>query len=295
MGYYLQLLVNGISMGAVYAIIAVGWALIFNILKFSNFAHGGTMVVAAYGGMLCTQVFGGNLWLTLICAALIGGVLNIAVEFVSFRRIRVKTNQLLLLFVSAITMGLLLQNLVAIRFGGIFYSYPDFFANTNRYITVLGLSVDTADLYMLLVASVCILALILILKKTRLGVAVRALSMDSRATSLMGMNVNLIVLSTFFLAGALAGVAGVFVGTRTVLSPTLGSTYTVKAFMVAVIGGLGSLNGALYAALMLGILETFLTSWIGSALQPVGSFVFMMIFLLLFPNGLAGNFTSDKA
>ena len=148
---------------------------------------------------------------------------------------------------------------------------------------------------MLLVASVCILALILILKKTRLGVAVRALSMDSRATSLMGMNVNLIVLSTFFLAGALAGVAGVFVGTRTVLSPTLGSTYTVKAFMVAVIGGLGSLNGALYAALMLGILETFLTSWIGSALQPVGSFVFMMIFLLLFPNGLAGNFTSDKA
>ena len=76
---------------------------------------------------------------------------------------------------------------------------------------------------------------------------------------------------------------------------TLGSTYTVKAFMVAVIGGLGSLNGALYAALMLGILETFLTSWIGSALQPVGSFVFMMIFLLLFPNGLAGNFTSDKA
>ena len=295
MGYYLQLLVNGISMGAVYAIIAVGWALIFSILKFSNFAHGGTMVVAAYGGMLCTQVFGGNLWLTLISAALIGGVLNIAVELVSFRRIRVKTNQLLLLFVSAITMGLLLQNLVAIRFGGIFYSYPDFFANTNRYITILGLSVDMADLYMLLVAAVCIAALILILKKTRLGVAVRALSMDSRATSLMGMNVNLIVLSTFFLAGALAGVAGVFVGTRTVLSPTLGSTYTVKAFMVAVIGGLGSLNGALYAALMLGVLETFLTSWIGSALQPVGSFIFMMIFLLLFPNGLAGNFTSDKA
>lgn len=295
MGYYLQLLVNGISMGAVYAIIAVGWALIFSILKFSNFAHGGTMVVAAYGGMLCTQIFGGNLWLTLISAALIGGVLNVGVELVSFRRIRVKTNQLLLLFVSAITMGLLLQNLVAIRFGGIFYSYPDFFANTNRYINILGLSVDMADLYMLLVAGICIAALILILKKTRLGVAVRALSMDSRATSLMGMNVNLIVLSTFFLAGALAGVAGVFVGTRTVLSPTLGSTYTVKAFMVAVIGGLGSLNGALYAALMLGVLETFLTSWIGSALQPVGSFVFMMIFLLLFPNGLAGNFTSDKA
>ena len=165
----------------------------------------------------------------------------------------------------------------------------------NRYITILGLSIDVADIIMLAVAAVCIIALVLILKKTRLGVAVRALSMDTRATSLMGMNVNLIVLSTFFIAGALAGIAGVFVGTRTVLSPTLGSTYTVKAFMVAVIGGLGSLNGSLFAALMLGVVETFLTSWIGSALQPVGSFIFMMIFLLLFPNGLAGNFTSDKA
>ncbi len=295
MAYYLQLLVNGISTGAVYAIIAAGWALIFSILKFSNFAHGGTMVVAAYAGMLCTKVFGGNLWLTLISAAAIGGVLNIAVELVSFHRIRIKTNQLLLLFVSAITMGLLLQNLVAIRFGGIFYSYPNFFENTNRYLTVFGLSIDVADVYMLLVAAVCIFALVMILKKTRLGVAVRALSMDPRATSLMGMNVNMIVLSTFFIAGALAGVAGVFIGTRTVLSPTLGSTYTVKAFMVAVIGGLGSLNGALYAALMLGVVETFLTSWIGSALQPVGSFVFMMLFLLFRPNGLAGNFTSDKA
>ncbi len=295
MSYFLQLLINGISTGAVYATIAVGWALIFSILKFSNFAHGGTMVFAAYAGMLCTKLFGANLFLTLVASALIGGVLNILVELISFHRIRTKSNQLLLLFVSAITMGLLLQNLVAIKFGGIFYSYPNFFEKMNRYVTLGGLSIDMADVIMLAVAAVCIVALVLILKKTRLGIAVRALSMDPRATSLMGMNVNLIVLSTFFIAGALAGVAGVFVGIRTVLSPTLGSTYTTKAFMVAVIGGLGSLNGALYAAIMLGVVETFLTAWIGSALQPLGSFIFMMIFLVLFPNGLAGNFTSDKA
>lgn len=295
MSYFFQLLINGISNGAVYAIIAVGWALIFSILKFSNFAHGGTMVFAAYAGMLCTKIVGANLWLTLICAALIGGTLNILVELISFHRIRTKANSLILLFVSAITMGMLLQNLVAINFGGIFYSYPDFFSNTERYITLFGLSIDMADIYMFVTAAICIMILVMLLKKTRLGVSVRALSMDARATSLMGMNVNLIVLSTFFIAGALAGVAGVFVGLRTVLSPTLGSTYTTKAFMVAVIGGLGSLNGALYAAIMLGLVETFLTAWIGSALQPVGSFIFMMIFLVLFPNGLSGNFTADKA
>lgn len=295
MQYFLQLLVNGISTGAVYAIIAVGWALIFSILKFSNFAHGGTMVVAAYAGMLCTRLFGANLFLTLLSAALIGGALNVAVEFIAFRRIRVKTNTVILLFVSAITMGSLLQNLVAIRFGGTFYSYPNFFENVNRYINLGGLSIDLADVIMLIVSAICIAALVFVLHKTRLGIAVRALAIDPRATSLMGINVNLVVSATFFVAGALAGVAGVFVGIRTILSPALGSTYTVKAFMVAVIGGLGSLNGALYAALMLGIVETFLTAWIGSALNPVGLFVFLMIFLAIRPNGLAGNFTVDKA
>lgn len=293
--YFLQLLVNGISMGAVYAIIAVGWALITSVLKFSNFAHGGTMVVAAYCGMLFTKIVGGNLWLTLLFSAIIGGLLNIAVEFVSFRRIRVKTQQIILLFVSAITMGQLLQNLVSIKFGGIFYAYPNFFEHTTRYREIGGISVDLADVYMLIVAAIVIFSLVLILHKTRLGVAVRALSMDSRATSLMGMNVNLIVSSTFFIAGALAGIAGVFVGVRTVLSPTLGTTYTTKAFMVAVIGGLGSLNGALYAALILGIVETMFTAWFGAALTPVGTFAFMMLFLLIFPNGLCGNFTTDKA
>lgn len=295
MQYFFQLLINGISTGAVYAIIAVGWALIFSILKFSNFAHGGTMVVAAYAGMLFTQVFGANLPLTLIASALVGGFLNIAVEFLAFRRIRIKTNQVILLFVSAITMGSLLQNLVAIRFGGIFYSYPNFFENVNRYLTIGGFSIDLADVIMLVVSAISIAILVLVLHKTRLGIAVRALSMDFRATSLMGINVNLVVVATFFIAGALAGIAGVFVGIRTILSPALGSTYTIKAFMVAVIGGLGSLNGALYAALMLGIVETFLTAWIGSALNPVGVFVFLMIFLAIRPNGLAGNFTGDKA
>lgn len=293
--YFVQLIVNGISTGAVYAIIAAGWALIFSVLKFSNFAHGGTMVFAAYAGMLLTKVIGANLWLTVLGSALIGGLLNIAVELISFQRIRTRANQILLLFVSAITMGMLLQNVVAIKFGGIFYSYPNFFENTNRYVTLLGLSIDMADVYMLIVASASIAALVIVLKKTRLGIAVRALSMDPRATSLMGMNVDLIVLSTFFIAGALAGIAGVFVGLRTILSPTLGSLYTTKAFMVAVIGGLGSLNGALYAAIMLGLVETFLTAWIGAPLQPVGSFIFMMFFLVLFPNGLSGNFTTDKA
>lgn len=294
MEYFVQLLINGLSNGAVYAIISVGWALIFSILKFSNFAHGGTMVCSAYIGMLFTRVIGANLWLTLILSALFGGIINMGVELISFHRLRQSSKQVLLYFVSSITMGMLLQNIIAIRFSGIFYSYPNFFKKV-RFINIGNISIDVADITMLAIATLCISILVYVLYKTRTGIGIRALSMDARTTSLMGINVNRVVLTTFFVAGALAGIAGVFVGIRTILSPQLGSMYTVKGFMVCVIGGLGSLNGALFAAMILGLVETFLTAWIGSGLAPVGTFLFMIVFLTLRPQGLAGIFAGEKA
>lgn len=294
MGYYIQLLINGISNGAVYAIIAVGWALIFSILKFSNFGHGGTMVCAAYIGMVITRTFGTNLWLTLFISALVGGIINMGVETIGFRRLRKTSKQKLLFFVSSVTIGLLLQNVIGILFGGLFYSYPDFFGE-GRFLMIGKLSIDVADITMLVIAGVCIGALMLVLYKTRLGIGIRALSMNSRATSLMGVNVNLLVLATFFVSGALAGTSGVFVAIRTILSPQLGSMYTVKALTVSVIGGLGSMKGALFGALILGVLETLLTAWIGAAIVPVGTFLFMIAFLIIRPRGIAGSFEGDKA
>ena len=291
--YYVQLLIGGISIGAMYAIIAVGWALIFSILKFSNFAHGGTMVCAAYIGMLFTRIFGANLPLILLLAALSGGIINMGVQLISFQRLRSSSKQVLLFFVSSITMGLLLQNIITIRFSGIFYSYPNFFP--NRFVTIGPLNFDMPNLVMLLVASAVLLVLVFVLKKTRLGISIRALSLDANTTSLMGVNVNMIVFATFFVAGALAGIAGVFVGIKTILSPQIGSLYTVKGFMVCVIGGLGSLNGALFAALILGLVETFFSAVIGSALAPVGTFFFMLIFLVLRPQGISGVFSGEKA
>lgn len=293
LSYYLQLLIGGISNGAMYAIIAVGWALIFSILKFSNFAHGGTMVCSAYIGLLATRIIGANLWLTLAVAALSGGLINILVELISFHRLRKSSRQVLLFFVSSITMGMLLQNLVALKFSGLFYSYPNFFK--QRFVQFGSISFDVSNFMMLTVSAAILVVLVLILHKTRFGMAVRALSMDPRTTSLMGVNVDLVVLATFFLAGALAGVAGVFVGIRTILSPQIGSMYTVKGFMVAVIGGLGSLNGALFAALILGVVETAFSVIMGTSLAPVGTFFFVLVFLFLRPQGIAGVFAIEKA
>ncbi len=291
--YYAQLMIAGVSNGAMYAVIAVGWALIFSVLKFSNFAHGGTMVCSAYLGMFISKALRLNLWQTLLVAAFCGGLINMAVEVFSFHRLRKSAKQVTLFFVSSITMGMLLQNIIALNFSGTYYAYPSFFK--NRFQSFGSVSFDVANLVMLGVSASAIALLVAVLKKTRLGISIRALSMDPRTTSLMGVNVNLVVLAAFFAAGALAGIAGVFVGIRTSLTPQIGSLYTIKGFMVCVIGGLGSLNGALYAALLLGLAETLFGAVIGTSLAPVGTFLFMLLFLALRPSGLAGVFATEKA
>ncbi len=291
--YYIQLFIAGISNGAMYAVIAVGWALIFSVLKFSNFGHGGVMVCGAYIGMFISKALHLNLWLTLIFAATCGGLINILVEIVCFHRLRKSAKVGALFFVASITMGILLQNIIAINFSGTYYAYPSFFA--NRFRTIGSISFDIANLVMLGVSAGAILILVIVLKYTRLGISIRALSMDERTTGLMGVNVNKVVLATFFVAGALAGIAGVFVGIRTSLTPQIGSVYIIKGFMVCVIGGLGSMNGALFAALILGLVETACGVIFGTSLTPVGTFIFMLIFMLIRPQGLAGNFSSQKA
>lgn len=291
--HVLQLAIAGVSNGAMYAIIAAGWALIFSILKFSNFAHGGTMVVAAYAGVFISRLLRLRLWQTLVAAALVGGVLNVLVEFIGFTRLRKSQKQGTLFFVSSITIGMLLQSVVALNFSGTYYAYPSFFK--NRFQSFEGVSFDVANLAMLGVSTLAIGFLVLILRRTRLGVSIRALSVDPNTTSLMGVNVNFVVRATFFVAGVLAGIAGVFVGIRTSLTPQIGSMYIVKALMVAVIGGLGSLNGALFAAVILGVVETYIGAIIGTGLTPVGTFFFMLLFLTLRPSGLAGMFATEKA
>jgi branched-chain amino acid transport system permease protein len=292
MEHYLQMLVNGLSTGAVYAVIAIGFALIFNVLKFSNFSHGGVMVVSAYIGFFFTRFIGSNLLLTILLAALGGGLLNIVVELVGFRMLRRSNKQVVLYFVSSVTIGMLLENFIALTYSGTFYSYPNFFP--VRFLNYGEVSIDVADIMMLIIATVAISILILIIYKTRFGIRLRALSLDARTTSLMGVNVNLIVMVTFFVAGVFAAIAGVFVGVRTILSPQMGS-YAVKGFVVCVIGGLGNISGALFAAIFLGIAETVFINYIGSALAPVGIFLAMLVFLTMRPEGLAGKFAADKA
>jgi branched-chain amino acid transport system permease protein len=289
-----QLILNGISLGAVYAMIAVGFALVFNILKFSNFSQGGVITVTAYAGYLLNKYLGTNFLATLILTAMVGGLIALAVERIAFRRLRTKKSPVILYFVSSITMGMLLENLIVISFSSNFYSYPKFFETT--VVRFMGLNAATTDLLMLVTAVAALLALMFVLYRTKLGIAVRALSMDSPTTSLMGVNVNLVVSSVFFIVGALGAVAGVFLGINYTLYPQIGQMI-VKGFIASVIGGLGNIAGAVIGAILLGLLEVGLTSvdGIGSGLAPVVVFLVTLVFLILRPQGIAGRIIQEKA
>jgi branched-chain amino acid transport system permease protein len=289
-----QLILNGISLGAVYAMIAVGFALVFNILKFSNFSQGGVITVTAYAGYLLNKYLKTNFPATLMLTALVGGLIALAVERIAFRRLRTKKSPVILYFVSSITMGMLLENLIVISFSSNFYSYPKFFETT--VVRFMGLNAATTDLLMLVTAVAALLALMFVLYRTKLGTAVRALSMDGPTTSLMGVNVNLVVGSVFFIVGALGAVAGVFLGINYTLYPQIGQMI-VKGFIASVIGGLGNIAGAVIGAILLGLLEVGLTSvdGIGSGLAPVVVFLVTLVFLILRPQGIAGRIIQEKA
>ncbi len=289
----IQQLLNGLSLGSVYSIIAVGFALVFNILKFSNFSHGGVLTVTAYAGYLIATQGKVGLIPTLLLTSLAGGVLAVLIERVAFRRLRNSKSPVIFYFVSSITMGILLENLITITFSSNFYSYPKFFEQT---ILRLGnFQVAVTDFWMFVISVLALSILMGILYRTKLGVAIRALSMDPSTTLLMGAPVNQIIVSTFFVVGVLGGIAGVFLGINYTLYPQLGQMI-VKGFIASVIGGLGNLSGAVIGALLLGLLEVFLTGveGIGSGLAPVVIFLITLVFLILRPQGIAGKIIQEK-
>jgi branched-chain amino acid transport system permease protein len=292
-GIYLQALINGLSLGAVYAIIAVGFALVFNILKFSNFSHGGILVITAYAGYLIQHTFQLNFIWTMLFTALFGGVLALAIEYTAFRRPRKKKANIMLYFVSSITMGMLLENIIAVVFGSAFVSYPVFFQKS--FFRLGGVVFIVTDLLMLGISVLSLVILMIVLFKTRLGVAIRALSMDADTTSLMGVNVTFIIMATFFVSGVLGGVGGLFLGINYTLYPSLGKL-VVKGFIASVIGGLGSINGAVIGAFLLGLLEVSLiwVDGIGAGWAPAVIFLVMIAFLIIRPQGIAGRITREK-
>lgn len=288
----LQIILNGIATGAIYALIATGFALIFNVLKFSNFSHGATMTAAAFVAYFLVAVKGMGLVPTLLVAAVSGGLIALFGEFVGFRRITLNHSSPTYFFVSSITLGTLYEGLVTIKAGANFFSFPQFFKNPT--IRAGGLVISTSDAVMFLISLAALLVLAWVIQKTRLGRALRAASFDRDTAQLMGIDSTRIIQIAFVISGMLAGIAGTFLGIKYTLYPTLGSL-VVKGFIASVIGGLGSLPGAIIGAVLLGLLETLFLALLGSGYSTIATFAVMLLFLLVRPQGIAGSNIQEKA
>lgn len=287
----LQILINGLATGSIYALIATGFALIFNVLKFSNFSHGATMTAAAFTAFFLVSQKGMGLVPTLLAAGAAGACIALFGEFVGFRRILKNHSSATYFFVSSITLGTLYEGLVTIRVGSNFFNFPSFFETPTLD---LGIIISTSDAIMFLISIAALLILGYIIQKTRLGRALRAVSFDRDTAQLMGIDSTRIIQLTFVISGVLAGFAGVFLGIKYTLYPTLGSL-VVKGFIASVIGGLGSLPGSIIGAFLLGVVETGLLSILGSGYSTIATFAIMLVFLLLRPQGIAGSNVQEKA
>jgi branched-chain amino acid transport system permease protein len=288
----LQQLFNGISIGGVYALEAVGFGIIFNILKFSNFSHSGLVAICAYFGFFISKYFYQDFVTTLIITTLVGGFAGVAIEKLIFRPIRLKGAPLTLLLVNSITFAMLVQQFFAATLGADYYPYPTFMKQTA--ISVWTITVSKSYMLMLAITAVVLILLTYVLKRTKIGIALRAASTDIRTPSLMGINIDFVVSSAFFIAGVLGGITGYLLGMTYSVDPFIGSQI-LKGIIAAIIGGIGSLGGGVAAGLLLGGIESLLIAEIGASLTQIVIYSAIFILLLIRPEGIAGKRVIAKA
>ena len=291
MASIVQQMITGISIGSIYALLAVGYALIYSIFDFTNFAFGSLMMCCAYAAFFTISYFGLPLPVALVLILGCGVLISIVTELVAYRPMRNKNATRLFLMIAAMGVDMMLQYLCVNLFStNVRPLSIDFLVGS---IDLGGVTIAKLDICSAVVALVLLALAGTVLYKTKQGVAIRASSVDTKTAGLMGINVNVISLIVFALSGIMAASAGTFFGLKYAVYPTLG-TISNKAFISSVIGGLGSLPGAVIGALLLGVLETMITGFVSSAWRDVFSFSLMIVILIFRPYGLMGKSKGEK-
>lgn len=282
----LQIIVNGLTMGCVYALIALGYSMVYGCLKFINFAHGDVFMWGACFGLIFARMgsipFPLALILTMICTGLLGVIL----EFLAYRRLRNVPR--VVVTASALGASIVLSNLALVLVGAETYSVPPFFE--TQYFNIGNLVINSLQMILLGCSIVLMIFLNWFINKSKWGKAIRATSENMNVASLMGINTNKIISMTFFIGSAFAGAAGLLIGIYyDAVYSTMGYMAGMKAFTAAVLGGIGSIPGAMIGSLILGLVESLGTTYISSSMGPAISFAILIIVLLVKPTGLIGT------
>jgi branched-chain amino acid transport system permease protein len=288
---FIQTLLTGLAIGGIYALMAVGYSLVFSILNFSNFAYGSIIMLAAYVSYFAMAKMGMPIAVAVIMSILGAAALCFLNERLAYSPLRKRRASSLFFMISAMGTAIFLENLVYALVGAHFYAFPEIFKSKN--LTFGGVSIGYLDVFAIIFSAITIYALHTFLQRSRTGIAIRAASYDIQVCSLNGVNNGALIGLVFALAGGLAGVSGTFLGMKYIVYPTMG-WITNKAYIAAVIGGLGSLPGAVVGGILLGILETFVSAYVSSVIRDVFSFSLLVLLLMVMPTGLFGRFLEEK-
>lgn len=289
----LQQLINGLSLGSIYALIALGYTMVYGIIQLINFAHGDVYMVGAFVGYWSMSVFHLGFFESLIAAMIVTTILGVVIERVAYKPLRNSTR--IAVLITAIGVSLLLEYTMMYFVGAAVRSYPPLPDFLTASFHVGGVLIKSQQLFIIGVSVVLMIALQFIVKKTRVGKAMRAVSQDPEAARLMGINVDNTISFTFALGSALAGAAGVLVGVYyNSINPLMGILPGLKAFVAAVFGGIGLIPGALIGGVFIGLVET-LVSGIGySMFKDAVVFAILIAILIIKPAGLLGKNVKEK-
>ena len=287
-----QQLVNGLAVGSIYALIALGYTMVYGTIKLINFAHGDVYMMGAFIGYFAVMVLKMNVFVALLVAMVACAVLGVVIERVAYKPLRNSTRVAAL--ITAIGVSYLLENAMSYFFGAESRPFPSDFGTET--ITLFGdVSVNGKQILIFGVTVVLMALLQFIVRYTKMGKAMRAVAVDEQAAQLMGIDVDGVISFTFALGSALAGIAGVLVGVYyNTISTTMGITVGLKAFVAAVLGGIGSIPGAMVGGYLIGLLETMVSFFGYSAYRDGVVYFLLFIILIVLPAGLFGKNVREK-
>ena len=288
----MQQLVNGLAVGSIYALIALGYTMVYGTIKLINFAHGDVYMMGAFIGYFAVMVLKMNVFVALLVAMVACAVLGVVIERVAYKPLRNSTRVAAL--ITAIGVSYLLENAMSYFFGAESRPFPSDFG-TETFALFEDVSVNGKQILIFGVTVVLMALLQFIVRYTKMGKAMRAVAVDEQAAQLMGIDVDGVISFTFALGSALAGIAGILVGVYyNTISTTMGITVGLKAFVAAVLGGIGSIPGAMVGGYLIGLLETMVSFFGYSPYRDGVVYFLLFIILIVLPAGLFGKNVREK-
>ena len=289
----LQQLINGLTLGSTYALTAVGYSMVFGILELVNFAHGSVYMVGAFLTLIFLTALKLNFFVSFMLSIILTGILGIAIDKFALYPLRKKNAPKVTALISTIGVSIFLQNLVMIVWGSETKNFPlviDFGS-----IDFLGAKLSILQIMIFSMSLVTMIGLNIMIQKTKIGKAMRATAQNTEAAKLMGVNINTVIMTTFFIGSALASVAGTMVGMYyQTIDPYIGYMAGLKAFAAAVLGGIGVLPGAIIGGLLIGVTETLAAGYINSGYRDAIAFAILIFMLIIKPSGLLGKHNPKK-